>query len=202
MRLRRFFCQIQEISKKKIFTEIRRVFPAEIRNLKGFSGRNQVISKKKVLHRLWVSSRTKKLHYFGPNNGKTFTTSAPKSFWGGCFHFWCKNRPQKHKKRAIWHTFQSNGGGDRAPPGHTTGMEKNCQNEIWKNRLPFHSLPCPSYRYQAITSAAYILQKKNSTYPNFWLARKITTYEWQSGSNTLLLLLVSALGTPMWEAEV
>ena len=23
------------------------------------------------------------------------------------------------------------------------GMEENCQNGIWKNRLPFHSIPCP-----------------------------------------------------------
>ena len=32
--------------KKNVFTEIQRVFPAEIRNSKGFSGLNQVISKK------------------------------------------------------------------------------------------------------------------------------------------------------------
>ena len=25
------------------------------------------------------------------------------------------------------------------------GMEENCQYGIWKNRLPFHSIPCPSY---------------------------------------------------------
>ena len=23
------------------------------------------------------------------------------------------------------------------------GMEENCQYGIWKNRLPFHSIPCP-----------------------------------------------------------
>ena len=23
------------------------------------------------------------------------------------------------------------------------GMDENCQYEIWKNRLPFHSIPCP-----------------------------------------------------------
>ena len=26
------------------------------------------------------------------------------------------------------------------------GMEENCQYGIWKNRLPFHSIPCPVYR--------------------------------------------------------
>ena len=75
-------------------------------NSKGFSCRNQKFKgffwsksgdlQKIGLHRLWVSSWTKKLHYSGPNNGKSFTTSAPKSLWGGCFHFWSKNRPQKH----------------------------------------------------------------------------------------------------------
>ena len=69
-----------------------------------------MISKKKGLHRLWVSFRTKNFHYSGPHNGKSFTTSAPKSLWGGCFHFWSKYRPQKHKERAILHTLQANGG--------------------------------------------------------------------------------------------
>ena len=76
------------------------------RKSKGFSCRNQKFNgffwpksgdlQKIGLHRLWVSSWTKKLHYSGPNNGKSFTTSAPKSLWGGCFHFWSKNRSQKH----------------------------------------------------------------------------------------------------------
>ena len=26
------------------------------------------------------------------------------------------------------------------------GMEENCQHGIWKNRLPFHSIPCPGSR--------------------------------------------------------
>ena len=42
-----------------------------------------MISKKKGLHKLWMSSKTKKLHNSGPNNGKSFTTSVPKSRWGG-----------------------------------------------------------------------------------------------------------------------
>ena len=25
------------------------------------------------------------------------------------------------------------------------GMEENCQYEIWNNRLPFHSIPCPDH---------------------------------------------------------
>ena len=30
--------------------------------------------------------------------------------FGGSFHFWSTNRPQKHQKRAILHTFQANWG--------------------------------------------------------------------------------------------
>ena len=76
------------------------------RNSKDFSCRNQKLKgffwpksgdlQKIGLHRLWVSSWTKKLHYSGPNNAKSFTTSAPKSLWGGLFSFLEKNRPQKH----------------------------------------------------------------------------------------------------------
>ena len=25
------------------------------------------------------------------------------------------------------------------------GMEENCQYGIWKNRLPFHPIPCPGF---------------------------------------------------------
>ena len=49
----------------------------------------------------------------------TFGSQIPLGW--GCFYFWSKNRPQKHWKRAILHTFQANGG-DRAsrPPGYAT----------------------------------------------------------------------------------
>ena len=63
------------------------------RNSKDFFCRNQKLKgffwpksgdlQKIGLHRLWVNSWTKKLHYSGPNNAKSFTTSAPKSLWGG-----------------------------------------------------------------------------------------------------------------------
>ena len=47
-------------------------------------------SPNKGLHRLWVSSRTKNLRNSGPNNGKSFTTSATKSRWGVAFIFGAK----------------------------------------------------------------------------------------------------------------
>ena len=32
------------------------------------------------------------------------------------------------------------------------GMEENCQYGIWKNRRPFHSIPCPNVRYLGLHS--------------------------------------------------
>ena len=44
---------------------------------------------------------------------------------GGYFPFFTENRPQKHKKHAILHTSQANGGGPSPPrpppPGYATG---------------------------------------------------------------------------------
>ena len=46
------------------------------------------------------------------------------TFEGGYFPFFTENRPQKHKKHAILHTSQANGGArapSRPPPGYATG---------------------------------------------------------------------------------
>ena len=44
------------------------------------------------------------------------------SHGGGYFQFFTENRPQKHKKHAILHTSQANGGARAppAPPGYAT----------------------------------------------------------------------------------
>ena len=113
--------------KKKVFTEIERVFLAEIRNSKVFPGRNQLISKKKKkegLHLLWVSSRTKKLHYSGPNNGKFFTTSAPKFLWRrGLFSFLEQKSASKALKTCYFAHFSGQWGASSPPatPGYATG---------------------------------------------------------------------------------
>ena len=59
-----------------------------------------------------------------------FTTSAPNFLWGGCFQFFTKNRPQKHRKRAILHTSQANGG---LEPPHSPLATLLCfsQPEFW-----------------------------------------------------------------------
>ena len=71
--------------------------------------------KKKGLHRLWVSSRTKKIYYSGPNNGKFFTTSAPESFGGGLFSFLEQKSVSKALKTCYFAYF-SGQWGVRAPP--------------------------------------------------------------------------------------
>ena len=49
------------------------------------------------------------------------------TFEGGSFPFFTENRPQKHKKHAILHTSQANGGARAlppAPPGYATGAKE------------------------------------------------------------------------------
>ena len=73
---------------KKVFTETETDFSTKIGNSNAISGR--------------ITTSTSQLRH-------------PISFGGGCFHFFIKNRPQKHQKRAILHTLQANGEA-RAPP--------------------------------------------------------------------------------------
>ena len=54
------------------------------------------IKKKKGLHRLWVSSRTKKSTILVQTTASSSQLLLPNPFRMGCFHFWSKNRPQKH----------------------------------------------------------------------------------------------------------
>ena len=54
---------------------------------------------------------------------------------GGCFPFFSENQPQKHKKHAILHTSQANGGSSSPPtppPGYATGRIANMAT-IWIN---------------------------------------------------------------------
>ena len=98
--------------KEKVFTEIQRVFRPKSEIQMVFIAEIRWSPKKKGLHRLWVSSKTKKLHYFGPNNGKFFTTSAPKSLWevGAVFIFRAKIGLKSTKNVLFCILFSTMGG--------------------------------------------------------------------------------------------
>ena len=77
--------------------------------------------RKKGLYRLWVSSRAKTIHYSGPNNGKSFTTSAPKSRWRGVaiFIFGAKIGLKTTKNVLFYILFRPIGGSSSpASPGY------------------------------------------------------------------------------------
>ena len=111
----------EEIFRPK--AKIRRVFLAENR---------WSPNKKKGLHRQCVSSRTKNLHYSGPNNGKSFTTSAPKSLWGAVFIFGAKIG-LKSTKKCYFAYFLGQWGGccpPPPPPPPATQLIKNKASKI------------------------------------------------------------------------
>ena len=51
--------------------------------------------------------------------------------WGGYFPFFTENRPQKHKKHAILHTSQANGGA-RAPPPPGYATADRAYLTVWR----------------------------------------------------------------------
>ena len=53
--------------------------------------------------------------FFFQNFGSSNVSGGALFLWGGYFQFFTENRPQMHKKHAILHTSQANGGA-RAPP--------------------------------------------------------------------------------------
>ena len=57
---------------------------------------------------------------------------------GGYFPFFTENRPQKHKKHAILHTSQANGGARAPPPppGYATDFD-TCDQILIAYFLPF-----------------------------------------------------------------
>ena len=100
-------------------------FSAIIGNSNDFSAQKQVISKKK---KVFTEIETDYLAKIGNSNGFSGRITAtisqlrhPISFGGGCFHFFSKNRPQKHQKLAILHTLQANGGEGSSPPATPPG---------------------------------------------------------------------------------
>ena len=116
-KFKRFFrpksSDLQKKKRKKVFAKIQSDFSAEIQNSNVFFAQNQVISKKKkkkkkVFAKIQgdFSSKISQVQTF---QGGLF------SHGGGYFQFFTENRPQKHKKHAILHTSQANGGGSSPP---------------------------------------------------------------------------------------
>ena len=110
-------------------------FLEKLGNSNVFSAQNQVVSKKEK-KKVFTEIETDFSAKFGNSNvwgGAVF-------LWAGYFQFFTKNRPQKHQKRAILHTSQSNDGGlepPPPPPGYATASISNiyCPNAIIKNSL-------------------------------------------------------------------
>ena len=92
---------------------ITRLFRPKLEIRTVFQPKNRWSPKKKGLHRNWdgfFGQIWKFKQFFRPNHGNYFIASAPKFLWGGCFHFFSKNRPQNHQKQAILHTLQAKEG--------------------------------------------------------------------------------------------
>ena len=89
--------------KKKVFAKIQSDFSAEIQNSNVF-----LFSKKKR------SSPKFRVIFLPISQVQTFEGGLFLYGGGGYFPFFTGNRPQKHKKHAILHTSQANGGA-RAP---------------------------------------------------------------------------------------
>ena len=63
-----------------------------------------------------MSSRIKTLHYSGPNNGKSFTTFAPQSRWGGAVFIFGAKIGIKSTKNVLFCILFRPIGGAVAPP--------------------------------------------------------------------------------------
>ena len=99
-----FSAQKQVISKKKGLHRNSNASNSN-RKFKRFFGPKtgdlQKKKKKEGVHRNWdgfFGQNWKFKRFFRPNHDIYFTTSAPNFLWGGCFHFFTKNWPQKHQK--------------------------------------------------------------------------------------------------------
>ena len=100
IRLRRFFCQNQVISKKKVFTKIETVFPAEIRWSPKKERKVFIKIQSLLLTNFGWAPENKKIHMSGPNNNKSFITASPSQLLlpipvGGLFSFLAQKSASK-----------------------------------------------------------------------------------------------------------
>ena len=99
-------------------------FSAEIGNSNSFSAQKQVISKKKKVFTEIETDFSGRNHKFKrflrPNQGNSFTTSAPKSLWGGLFSFFEQKSASKAPKNVRFCVLFRPVGKVRAPPDYAT----------------------------------------------------------------------------------
>ena len=119
-----FRSNLDDLQKKKIFTEIRRVFPAEITNSKVFFWpKSGDLQKKRSSPTLGENQKTPLFWSLQWQVLYNFGSQIP---LGELFSFLKQKSASKaQKKRAILHTFQTNGGrgaraSPRLPPGSAT----------------------------------------------------------------------------------
>ena len=109
---------------------MQRLFLAELKNLRVFFP-----AKNRRSSPTLVSSRTKKLHYSGPNDGMSFTTSASKSRRGGAIFIFEAKIGLKSTKNVLFCILFRPMGGARAPPGYAT-WEDGMYNTVY-SRITF-----------------------------------------------------------------
>ena len=137
-KLKRFFRQkTGDLQKNKVFTEIAKDFPAEIANSSGFSGRKQVISKKKrspsqKRHKIWCQSTKNTNLDLDLHSPSLLISSGHSPRLGGIIFVW--------------------GGTSSQLGGHGPGMPPPWRR-VWLQLLqplPGTSYPCTSILYLAV----------------------------------------------------
>ena len=105
--------QKKKKKKKKVFAKIQSDFSAEI--VFFFLFKRFFRPKSSDLQKNKKGLRQNSRRFFFQNFASSNVSRGALFAWGGYFQFFTENRPQKHKKHAILHTSQANGGA-RAPP--------------------------------------------------------------------------------------
>ena len=127
---------MQVISNKKRSSPKFKGFFLWNQKFKGFFWPKSGDLQKIGLHRLWVSSWTKELHYSGPNNGKSFPTLAPKYLWGGLFSFLEQNSASKALKTCYFAYFSGQWGRLEPPPVLPLAtLQVDCWQQLYTNLL-------------------------------------------------------------------
>ena len=119
--------QKKKKKKKRSLPKLRVTFPPKSEIQKFFRSKLGGLQKKKKVFTVIESD-------FSSNFASSDVWGGAVLLLGGYFQYFTKNRPQKHKKHAILHTSQANGGGSSLPrpPGYATAYKSGRVNN-WLN---------------------------------------------------------------------